>query len=274
MKLNNIYITGDQSGINFTQGAPQTNTLNRLIEISQKELGKHDVLIPIHTFLTGIKSMDQWNEHGVEIQCLKSKIYPSFGVFTPTNQNYIELFNSTLEEIMKKNKTQNSLDIGCGTGILSFIMKSKGISNVTGIDINPWAIENANYNASKLNLKVNFQECNGIPKNDQKYDLIVFNPPWISDQQGSIVDSAVFDSEFTFINSILDQIDQHLTEQGRLILVFSNLSKLLGFQNEINYSKLKLLKIKELSGHFTNKNDLFYEIKKNEKIQCWVFNKN
>lgn len=218
--------------------------------------------------------MDQWNQKGIKIESLNSKIYPYFGVFTPTNRYYLELFNNVLEEQTTKFKFKKALDIGTGTGVLSFIMKKKGIPIVTGVDINPWAIENAKFNSKKLKLEVDFIQSDGFPKNKEKYDLIVFNPPWISAKQENLMDSSVFDSEFDFINRILDQCDQYLNDGGRVILIFSNVSKLLGFPYEIKYPKLKLVKTKDISGHYSNQDDLFYEVKKNEKIECYVFKKN
>ena len=47
------------------------------------------------------------------------------------------------------------IDMGTGTGILAILCKMKGADNVTGIEIDPFAWENAVENAALNNVKVN-----------------------------------------------------------------------------------------------------------------------
>ncbi len=72
-------------------------------------------------------------------------------------------------------KGKNVLDMGCGTGILAIMAKKMGAANVTGIDIDDWAVENTLENAQKNNVtgltvyKGNAQDIKG------NFDVILAN---------------------------------------------------------------------------------------------------
>ncbi len=89
-----------------------------------------------------------------------------------------------VEKILKifPNKSLNMLDIGTGTGciiisILSELKRSKGI----GIDLSQEAIKIAKLNAikHKLTTRVIFKKKNLEDNFNEKFDLIVSNPPYI-----------------------------------------------------------------------------------------------
>lgn len=48
------------------------------------------------------------------------------------------------------------LDYGCGSGILAMVAKKLAASHVVGVDIDPQAIESANYNAEKNQCQIEF----------------------------------------------------------------------------------------------------------------------
>ena len=76
----------------------------------------------------------------------------------------------------------NILDIGTGSGCISIALKKNIIlSNITGIDKSKEAIFLAQENAKLNNVDINFI-CKDIEtfNNNQKYDIIVSNPPYIS----------------------------------------------------------------------------------------------
>ncbi|MCK5166406.1 MAG: methyltransferase domain-containing protein, partial [Rhodospirillaceae bacterium] len=71
-----------------------------------------------------------------------------------------------------------------------------------GIDISNDALEIASQNAVALGLSeranflnVNWQETNWIKKLDAKFDLIISNPPYITDEELKNIDSTVRDFE-------------------------------------------------------------------------------
>ena len=92
-----------------------------------------------------------------------------------------ELLVNKIVEIFKK-KNISILDVGTGSGcillsILSELKHSKG----TGVDISKKAIDVANKNlkASKLSNKIKFLRKTLDQVHNQKFDLVVSNPPYI-----------------------------------------------------------------------------------------------
>ncbi len=68
------------------------------------------------------------------------------------------------------------LDMGCGTAILGMLCSKKGAAQVTGIDIDEWAYDNAQDNIS-LNKVPNMDVMMGGAEllKEQQYDLILAN---------------------------------------------------------------------------------------------------
>lgn len=90
-------------------------------------------------------------------------------------------FAEFLTKQLEKNEFnyKSSLDIGCGVGIISFII-SKYCSEVCGLDLNPSSINLAQLNA-ELNKVTNCQFIieSFMSLRKQSYDLITANPPFI-----------------------------------------------------------------------------------------------
>jgi ribosomal protein L11 methyltransferase len=85
------------------------------------------------------------------------------------------LICKTMFEIDFNNK--QVLDMGCGTGVLAILAKKLGASNILGIDIDDWSIENSNENAS-INLcdEIIFKKGDAslLPSNET-FDIIIAN---------------------------------------------------------------------------------------------------
>lgn len=69
------------------------------------------------------------------------------------------------------------LDFGCGTGILAVMAAKEGAAQVTGIDIQPEAIENSNEHAEKNHVRDHCQFFEGGLDlvSNQKFDIILAN---------------------------------------------------------------------------------------------------
>jgi 2-polyprenyl-3-methyl-5-hydroxy-6-metoxy-1,4-benzoquinol methylase len=68
-----------------------------------------------------------------------------------------------------------ALDLGCGTGIKSIFLTQRGFE-VTGVDISKTAIDYANKNAQKADVKINFIAADATDLSfldDKKFDLIL-----------------------------------------------------------------------------------------------------
>ena len=80
---------------------------------------------------------------------------------------------------------QNILDIGTGTGLISLMMAQRSEATITAIDINMDAAQQAQENVahSKWATRIHIKACSlseFVEKNDEKYDVIVCNPPFFN----------------------------------------------------------------------------------------------
>ena len=81
-----------------------------------------------------------------------------------------ELFNSKID----------ILDLGTGSGCIAITLAKELDSNVTGIDISNKALELAELNSIENNTNIKFINNNMLDNINDKYDLIISNPPYIS----------------------------------------------------------------------------------------------
>jgi len=97
------------------------------------------------------------------------------GVFS---KNYIDKGSNLLIETIKPSLKSKVLDIGCGYGAIGLSMYIKEPSiNLTMVDINERAVQLAKENALMNNINADIFQSNGFQNIDEKFDLIVFNPP-------------------------------------------------------------------------------------------------
>jgi release factor glutamine methyltransferase len=113
-----------------------------------------------------------------------------------------ELMAKVLEGMRLENK--RVLEIGCGSGILSIVMAKQG-AQVTAVDINEDAVETTKLNAEKNSARLTALVSNMFEHVDDKFDLIVFNPPYLSD-----------DTDLDVVAAIRNEGIEHLKEDNIL----------------------------------------------------------
>jgi len=128
-------------------------------------------------------------------------------------------------------------EIGTGCGLIALECARLG-AKVVCSDINPYAIDNVkeNYIYNKKLLKgyidIRFGDLFSVLRNDEKFDLIIFNPPYlpinnedkiIKDDWIDIATNGGIDGLDT-INRYLKDIKKYLKKKGRAYFIFSSLS--------------------------------------------------
>lgn len=188
--------------------------------------------------------------NNLELELCKDGFIPKSGL----------LFDMVMNEEICKGK--DVLDLGCGyLGILGVIAHFNGAKNVNSIDYDPKCIEWFN----KLIKENNLEHMNCFLSNyyekisqDQKYDIVLANPPQMPMKEGSLHDSGGEDGRI-FILDIMKQTINYLKENGSLyILLFDflgidvrtssqeslvEIATKIGYQNsEIMFEAIKSIK--------------------------------
>lgn len=119
------------------------------------------------------------------------------------------------------------LDLGCGSGILSLVMASRG-GKVTSIDINPLAIEATRKNAQLNGLSEHISPSTndvsgGLDLGEASFDFIVTNPPYYQSDPSSLAERAFKGgARNEFIAHLAFALRSLLRPEGSLLIVLSS----------------------------------------------------
>lgn len=129
------------------------------------------------------------------------------GVFS---KNHVDIATSFLMKTIYEELNGDILDVGCGYGVIGIIAaKNENVKSVTMLDINHRALELCKRNSekNKVDSKVKIIESNGFENVEEKYDIIITNPPI---RAGKSV-----------IYKMYEDAKEHLRENGTLYLVIN-----------------------------------------------------
>lgn len=133
-------------------------------------------------------------------------------------------------DIINKNNLKSALDIGTGTGILACTIAKYTLSNATALDVSENALKIAEENIKNLGLskKVKILKSDLFENVDEKFDLIVSNPPYIPlSEKATIQKEVTFDPELAlytkdakgleFYEKIIKEAKNYLNKNGYLL---------------------------------------------------------
>jgi len=117
------------------------------------------------------------------------KLYVNENVLIPRYETEL-LVEKTIKYVKKifNNQKINILDLGTGSGAIAITLKKELNANVTAIDISKEALKTAQKNSNENNVIINFINNNMLEGIDEKFDLIISNPPYVS-YEGEIMDT-------------------------------------------------------------------------------------
>ncbi len=182
-------------------------------------------------------------------------------IYEPAEDSYLalECIKNEIKKAKYNAKNLLALDMGTGTGILAKEMSKK--LKVIAADINKKAgqfIEKANKTAKKEKRnKIIFVKSSLFSRVKQKFDLIVFNAPYLPyskrNSKTEKYDHSLHGGKngYETIEKFISNLNSHLQDNGKALLVFSSLT---------NKSHIDLVLDKNLFEHRTlRKKHIFFE---------------
>ena len=126
------------------------------------------------------------------------------------------------------NKDSEVLDLCTGSGAIAIVLKLKTGASVTATDISDDALSLARKNAEKLGADVEFLQGDLFAATEQKFDVIVSNPPYVRSKDIDGLQKEIsFEPRIAFdggedgleiYRRIAAEVKSHLKENGKLFL--------------------------------------------------------
>lgn len=116
------------------------------------------------------------------------------------------------------------LDMGTGTGIVAIVAALNG-AEVVAVDINPAAVRCAHLNAllNQVEPAVDVREGDLFnPVQDEQFDVVIFNPPYLAGEPGSPFERALYGSDV--IERFGANLARYLHPGGYALLLLSSLA--------------------------------------------------
>jgi len=218
-----------------------------LLELLGEPPGSNDGL-PFLVPVSAIQKIQSDMEQPYYVSALEGDIISHSNVLPPLSQDTIELFLEALQRVEQAASLFRGievLDMGCGCGVLS-LLAAKVFADcnvkIVATDILPEAIATTKLNVQRFMEKgklspdpnrlaacsTEVETTNGgdlfEPVGDRRFDLIVFNAPWVVSRPRSRAEIAICDADQNIVHRFLTESLQHLGERGHIILGYSDQS--------------------------------------------------
>lgn len=164
-------------------------------------------------------AIGKWNFYGLDLLVDKRALIPRY-----ETEILVDLI------INDNSNNKKILDIGTGSGAISLALsKNLKDSKVIGVDISKNAIDLANENKIKLNINnVEFKESDIFSNIEEKFDIIVSNPPYINKEDFEKLDKKLYyepqnalyggEDGLYFYKKIIKNAKNFLNKNGKIYL--------------------------------------------------------
>jgi release factor glutamine methyltransferase len=115
---------------------------------------------------------------------------------------------------------ERALEMGCGTGLISCHLAAAG-TELTAADINPHAVECTRENLRRNGLSGLVKESDLFDAVDERFDLIVFNPPYLAAHDEGVMEKAWSGGEggLETLRPFLARAKDHLLPGGLAVVL-------------------------------------------------------
>jgi len=138
-------------------------------------------------------------------------------VYAPAEDTFLLLSAVEVE------RGEKALEMGCGSGIISLHMAKTG-ALVTAVDTDERAVEATRNSASMNGLEIRVVRSDLFEAVTDRFDLIVFNPPYLRGEVRGQEDLCWAGGEdgVRLTARFLDETREHLESRGRILLLISD----------------------------------------------------
>lgn len=148
-----------------------------------------------------------------------------------------------LAKYVKKHAFGKVLEIGTGSGIQAITAaKQKRVKSVLAADIQKAVVEHCRKTIKSRKIK--FIQSDLFSRVPGKFDTIIFNPPYLP-EDARLKDITVEGGKkgYETLQGFFDSVNKHLSPDGKILIVFSSLTK----KDKVNsFIENNLLEFKEL----------------------------
>lgn len=190
-------------------------------------------------------AIGKWNFYGLDLLVDKRALIPRY-----ETEILVDLI------INDNSNNKKILDIGTGSGAISLALsKNLKDSKIIGVDISKNAIDLANENKIKLNINnVEFKESDIFSNIDDKFDIIVSNPPYINKEDFEKLDNKLYyepqnalyggEDGLYFYKKIIKNAKNFLNKNGKIYLEigYDQKDSISNLLEEYGYKQIKSYK--------------------------------
>ncbi|TAN39917.1 MAG: methyltransferase domain-containing protein [Candidatus Methanoperedens sp.] len=152
-------------------------------------------------------------------------------VYEPSEDSFL-LADAVLSEIQE---SERILEVGCGSGLISSVIKANTKASVIGIDINPHAAKCTKENGIDV-IRGDLLSCI-----KGRFDLIIFNPPYLPTGDGerqkgwlNVALDGGYDGR-KVIYRFLEDAGRCLVPGGKILMLVSSLSGIDEIRSQMFY---------------------------------------
>ncbi len=186
-------------------------------------------LVPVVT----LQRIQNSLEKTYPINALGKSLIASENVLAPRSQETIECFQEALQSVRKEYTDPKTTvaDVGCGSGCLTLLAHQELGENaeVHASDILPEATASTRMNIQRI--IPNAKNVHVMPPGDlfdpfqsQRFDIIIFNAPWVVARVRNRAELAIHDEKQRTLTRFFEQVNNFLKPDGTLLLGYADAS--------------------------------------------------
>jgi release factor glutamine methyltransferase len=201
------------------------------------------LLFPFLKRLHAIRSSRarNYSNYGIDLTIQPSVFHP--GLFLSTN-----IFIEFIKKLDMEGKTV--LELGAGSGLISFYAAKHKKANVTASDINPRAMEGLKKNSEQTKIPISVVDSNLFENvHPSNFDFILINPPYYAKDPANMSENAFYcGANFAYFRQLFKQLNERANlNQNQTYLILSQdceLEKIkaLALEQEITFEQVHEVK--------------------------------